>query len=74
MIRIEYTPKTEQQNLIYKCNKDTEIYFMSDKDNKEEEEIDITEYTKGTRMDDSYYYFKIPSKKKPPPDTEDTSE
>jgi len=48
---------------------------MSDKDNKEEKEIDITEYTKGTRMDDSYYYFKIPSfKKKPPPDTEDTSE
>jgi len=47
---------------------------MSDKDNKkEEEEIDITEYTKGTRMDDSYYYFKMP-KKKPPPDTEDTSE
>ncbi len=45
---------------------------MSDKDNKEEE-IDITEYTKGTRMDDSYYYFKMP-KKKPPPDTEDTSE
>jgi hypothetical protein len=47
---------------------------MSDKDNKEEEEIDITEYTKGTRMDDSYYYFKMPPKKKPPPDTEDTSE
>ena len=45
---------------------------MSDKDNKEEE-IDITEYTKGTRMDDSYYYFKMP-KKKPPPDTEYTSE
>jgi len=44
---------------------------MSDKD--KEEEIDITEYTKGTRMDDSYYYFKMP-KKKPPPDTEDTSE
>ena len=46
---------------------------MSDKDNKEEE-IDITEYTKGTRMDDSYYYFKMPKKKPPPDTTEDTSE
>ena len=54
--------------LIYKCNKDTEIYFMSDK----EKEIDFTEYTKGTRMDDSYYYFRMPSKKKPKT-TEDTS-
>ena len=37
---------------------------MSDKDDKEEEEIDITKYTKGTRMDDSYYYFKMPPRRR----------
>ena len=30
---------------------------MSDKD---KEEIDIIEYTKGTRMDDAYYFFRKP--------------
>ena len=42
---------------MYKCNKDTEKYFMSDKD---KEEVDIIEYTKGTRMDDAYYFFRKP--------------
>ena len=33
---------------------------MSDNDKEEE---DIIEYTKGTRMDDAYYFFKKPKDK-----------
>tara|TARA_R100000479_G_C6202692_1_gene135286 strand:- start:33 stop:164 length:132 start_codon:yes stop_codon:yes gene_type:complete len=34
---------------------------LSDKDKEKEE--DITEYTKGTRMDDAYYFFRKPKEK-----------
>ena len=35
---------------------------MSKKETKEE---DITKYTKGTRMDDAYYFFKKPKDNEP---------
>ena len=44
---------------------------MSKKDKPEE---DITKYTKGTRMDDAYYFFRKPKEEKPKKEKDNETE